>query len=313
MASENSGDRVDALSEWLTAEMKGLDRHHQTELGQIVMSVAATYVNKVPKKTENRVMDARAKKGYIRPRTAKRFTRYKTHLGFTPSKNRRTLIGHTVPGGERPAGALVPEFFPVSSLIREYEIGTAATVGAALTAGALRNSVDAALEKVATWRRPKAKSGTSAGKGAPGDDPADILSHDQALEMLYERASEPTDAETSGDEMLNGQEMARYLGTSRQTINARYKKGTIIGLGREVGGPVYPKTQFAENRSPGGPVWLDGLDAVVAEHGNGWRAWIWLNNRKDELGGDTPLERLQAGDVSAVKAALGREREGAFS
>ncbi|WP_353110220.1 hypothetical protein [Salinisphaera dokdonensis] len=205
------------------------------------------------------------------------------------------------------------QFFSIRDNGLQQNYPDASAAGTTLSAQALRVRIDAAIARMLAWAHSQSETDTRLQRGAPDDDPDDILSHGQALEMLYQRASVPAKEETAGEEMLSGQMMGDYLGTSRQTINTRYLQGTIIGLSREVGGRVYPKTQFHEDGTPRGPVWLEGLNAVVNVHGNSWAAWIWLNTPKDELNGESALDRLRSGNVQVVKAALGREQDGAFS
>lgn len=116
--------------------------------------------------------------------------------------------------------------------------------------------------------------------------------------------------------MRSAQDIAAYLGTTRQTVNNRRKSGQFIALSREVGGLVYPQDQFIESTAGRGvtrpPHVVPGLDHVIKEMGNGWETWIWLTNPRDDLGGATPLARLRSGDTRPVYDALASDVHGDF-
>lgn len=100
---------------------------------------------------------------------------------------------------------------------------------------------------------------------------------------------------------------ARILGISRQAVDRRRHRHTLLGLPVGRRGYRYPLWQF----TPSGVV--PGLDAVLrhlAEDGP-WFSASWLLSRNGRLGA-RPLDVLQNGDVDAVvQAALAYGEEGA--
>jgi hypothetical protein len=136
---------------------------------------------------------------------------------------------------------------------------------------------------------------------------------DAALARLTVAGDENGDVDEMS-EMLTGADMADYLGTSRQTIDNWRKAGRIIALDREVRGRLYPKTQIVEIEAAGHRArqLVSGLDAVIDNLGNGWPAWVWLTNPRNDLDNQTPLDRLRAGDQTSVATALLRDDLGDF-
>lgn len=100
---------------------------------------------------------------------------------------------------------------------------------------------------------------------------------------------------------------ARILGISRQAVDRRRHRHTLLGLPVGRRGYRYPLWQF----TPSGVV--PGLDAVLrylAEDGP-WFSASWLLSRNGRLGA-RPLDALKDGDSDAVvQAALAYGEEGA--
>ncbi|WP_353163439.1 hypothetical protein [Salinisphaera shabanensis] len=136
------------------------------------------------------------------------------------------------------------------------------------------------------------------------------MSDEEGEAYLASYAEPPPAYLTAGDEMLGAVDVAKRLHTTPQAVRYQYDRNQIIGLTREVGSIVYPLTQFID--TPSGLRWPEGLDAVVARHGNGWSAWLWLIHERRDLHSRTALACLRAGDVGYVRAAIARDDDGAF-
>lgn len=99
--------------------------------------------------------------------------------------------------------------------------------------------------------------------------------------------------------------MALLGGVTKQAVNARRKKGTILALRTADAKWVYPVFQFAGNE-------VDrALLAAIRALGNSpaWSAALWFVTSNDDLAGMTPLNWAKAGlptdalDVSAHRTA----------
>lgn len=93
----------------------------------------------------------------------------------------------------------------------------------------------------------------------------------------------------------SAQVMADALGISRQAIDKRRKRGSLIGLNLGRRGYAYPVWQIG----------LLGLEDVLSElRGlDPWTQAAYLLAPNRWLDGETPLTLLRRGDVAAVKAA----------
>jgi hypothetical protein len=94
----------------------------------------------------------------------------------------------------------------------------------------------------------------------------------------------------------SGEELATILGVTRQAIDKRRRKGTLIGLSLGRRGYAYPVWQ----------VDLDGLPAVLTElrEYEPWTQAAFMLTSNSFLDGETPLAALQRGEVDeAVTAA----------
>jgi hypothetical protein len=99
---------------------------------------------------------------------------------------------------------------------------------------------------------------------------------------------------------------AELLNTTRQTVNNRRQKGTLVGLKVGKRGFVYPLWQFAAGGT------LGGLDDVLSELEalEPWTQMAFILNRNSRLGGRRPLDLLREGNIPPVveaAAAYGRQ------
>lgn len=110
-------------------------------------------------------------------------------------------------------------------------------------------------------------------------------------------------------ELLNADRLAVLAGVkTRQTIHDWLKKGRIIGWAGAKRGLVFPAEQLDERGLP--PPDLDQVLPFFADH---YSAWLWLTTPLPALDGQTPLQRLRAGDSKRVVAAAAGQRQGDFA
>lgn len=97
-------------------------------------------------------------------------------------------------------------------------------------------------------------------------------------------------------------QVAKLLGISRQAVDGRRARGTLLAVPRANGEWVYPACQFTEDGI------VPGLDRFLKAFRvpTPWTQLSVLLARSPRLGGRTPLEALQAGDTEAA-CAVARE------
>jgi hypothetical protein len=102
-----------------------------------------------------------------------------------------------------------------------------------------------------------------------------------------------------GQPPLTSEQVSEVLGMSREAINKRRKNQQLVAVSLGKRGYRYPAWQFQEGKVlPGLKEVLQVLNAVSE-----WTPLLFLCSGDPRLNGETPLERLQAGDISAVVAA----------
>jgi len=96
---------------------------------------------------------------------------------------------------------------------------------------------------------------------------------------------------------LSATEVARLLGTCRQTPHDRVKSGTLLAV-REKGGLRFPRWQFDANGPDG---ILTGFPEVLrALEVSPLAKASWFTRPTPSLEGRTPLEALQSGEVERL-------------
>lgn len=104
----------------------------------------------------------------------------------------------------------------------------------------------------------------------------------------------------SGSEMLSADMFAKYLGTTRATINTWRNQHRVIGLDGPKRGCKYPVWQIGENGRP-----FDALPALFEVFGGSpWAVYRFMVQHHGELGGRTGAEALRRGQ-DVVEAARG--------
>lgn len=101
------------------------------------------------------------------------------------------------------------------------------------------------------------------------------------------------------------EQVARLLGVSRQAVNERAKRGSILAMHTADGLLVYPTFQFDGRRI------LAGLTEVLAElrqqEVDRWAVAAWLVSPTAALDGATPLDAIRAGDRLQAVRQLARD------
>lgn len=99
-------------------------------------------------------------------------------------------------------------------------------------------------------------------------------------------------------DMLTTDETANLLGTSRVTINKWINEGRCVAVEGPTRGRKLPRWQFE-------PKVLDRLPSVLAALGDdhdGWMQLAFLESPLAALGGRTPRQALEQGEVARVEA-----------
>ncbi len=108
------------------------------------------------------------------------------------------------------------------------------------------------------------------------------------------------------DQLINAEggswpveEVAKYLGLTRQAVDKRRKANKLIGLELGRHGYLYPSWQFSKNGT------LPGLEDVLGElsRHDPWAQVIFMLSPNDRLDGAPPLRALREGRIDDVKAA----------
>jgi hypothetical protein len=152
-----------------------------------------------------------------------------------------------------------------------------------------------------------------------------MVTPDGQLEaMVEEAAGDPLDAALAaakargqakiadilkGEDMLSARGFAPLLGASHETVNTRRKKGEILGLEGATRGVRYPRWQMTDEGLP-----LPGLSDLFATLGEQpWTVYRFLRTAHAELGGETALDALKAGQLEAVMGVARNQAAGAFA
>ncbi len=122
----------------------------------------------------------------------------------------------------------------------------------------------------------------------------------ESLDAARERGAKRVSEIASNDDMLTDDEMAKVLGTSRATVEAKRRGHRLLGLDRTSCGARYPRWQIGEDGEP-----FAALPALFERLGGSpWAVYRFLVQRHAELDGLTGREALARGRASeAVEAA----------
>ncbi|AHI24906.1 hypothetical protein H845_961 [Komagataeibacter xylinus E25] len=111
------------------------------------------------------------------------------------------------------------------------------------------------------------------------------------------------------DDMVTAEELARRMGTTRVTVNARRRTRQLIGLEGTTRGYRYPTWQLDSDGRP-----LAVIANLFSTLGDSpWTIYRFLTQQHPELEGRTALTALQAGEVDRVLSVATGIAEGTFA
>ena len=98
---------------------------------------------------------------------------------------------------------------------------------------------------------------------------------------------------------LTSEKAAEILGISRQAVDKRRAANQLLALTQGRRGYSYPSFQFEDGKT------ITGLEEVLGElkELDPWMQMVFFTSSNERLGDKTPLEELEEGLVSEVKAA----------
>jgi hypothetical protein len=98
---------------------------------------------------------------------------------------------------------------------------------------------------------------------------------------------------------LSSEEVAKFLGISRQAVDKRRKKSQLLAVSLGKRGYYYPIWQFKDGNV------IDGLDRVlrVLDEFDPWTQLMFMQTGDIRLNDRTPLECLIAGEIDSVTSA----------
>jgi hypothetical protein len=188
----------------------------------------------------------------------------------------------------------------VQALLQEYgqAISRSQTAGRPVS---FRVDVDPEGEMVVT---PVAEE-TTRGDALSDKDGALDAELEQALAAARSRGRLKAAEILSGADMLNGDDFAKLLGTTRVTVNAKRQSGQILGLDGAKRGFRFPDWQLDSDGKP-----YAALQILHERLGGPWAVYRFLVQPHGELDGLTGREALERGrDEQALEVAesIGRD------
>ena len=132
---------------------------------------------------------------------------------------------------------------------------------------------------------------------------------DQPLAAARERGKSRVTEILSAPEMLSADEMAKFLGTTRMTVNTKRRAHRLLGLEGAKRGVRYPRWQIGEDGKP-----FEILPALFDRLGGSpWAVYRFLVQHHAELDGLTGREALERGRAAQALEAAESIAAGAFS
>ena len=101
----------------------------------------------------------------------------------------------------------------------------------------------------------------------------------------------------SGSEMVNSVELAKLMSVSRETVNQRRQKGTLLALSHGTRRQHYPAWQLEPKVGEAMPELLGILRPL-----DPWTQYLFFTQRSPELDGMSPLDVLRNGESDRVIA-----------
>jgi len=113
---------------------------------------------------------------------------------------------------------------------------------------------------------------------------------DRALSDSRARGSELIGAVLQQPDMLSAEDMARHMGTTRDTVNRRRKDGRLLGLEGAKRGYRYPAWQLDDSGRP-----FEVLPKLLEAAGDPWAAYRALIERHPEMGNISGIDAIRQG------------------
>ena len=146
-----------------------------------------------------------------------------------------------------------------------------------------------------------AKTALAAAVAHDDSGAADYLSPHETRAMLADSREWRSRRVNAGD-MLTSEAAAALMSTSRTTINGWVAAGRCIGLDRGLRGFRFPKWQV----EPAILAWIPKIAEATGTR-EGWALLAFLEAPNPALGGRSPRQALEQGDVDAVLDAAAVE------
>jgi len=193
---------------------------------------------------------------------------------------------------DEPAARLLDEAQrePLRAAFITRALGAVASLAAELPQSSLTQAVSAPSDYGTLLRAFEAAIHAGAGADLEG-------LRTQARVRGVRSRSRLLDAE--GGSPLSAAEVAQLMGISRQAVDVRRKKGTLLGLETGRRGYRYPAWQFEDgNALPGLAQVLAGIADVSP-----WAQLAFMLNPNQRLSGESPLHALRSGRIGDVVEA----------
>ena len=130
-----------------------------------------------------------------------------------------------------------------------------------------------------------------------------------ALARARARGASKVAAILSGADMLTARDFGPLIGASHETVNVKRRRRELLGLEGATRGVKYPSWQLTDAGLP-----LPGLPKLFEALGEQpWTVYRFLRTAHAELGGDTALDALKAGQVDAVVGVARNQAAGAYA
>jgi hypothetical protein len=121
----------------------------------------------------------------------------------------------------------------------------------------------------------------------------------KALVAARERGKIKAGEILTGRDMLSADDFAKLLGTTRETVNAKRKRGLVLGLEGAKRGFRFPEWQIDPDGKP-----YAAIETLQNQLGGAWAAYLFLVQVHGELDGLTGREALERGKTKQVMEVL---------
>jgi len=124
-----------------------------------------------------------------------------------------------------------------------------------------------------------------------------VPTHTPGYEAAVKAGADVRARMISGSEMVNSMELAKLMGVSRETVNQRRQKGTLLALAHGSRSQHYPVWQLEPKVGHAMPELLTILRQL-----DPWTQYLFFTQSNPELDGMSPLDELRNGESDRVIA-----------